>query len=48
MFVCDFGVDDQSLDVIVQCLYYMIEFTLVEPLYVDEFPDFCDELTDPF
>ena len=48
MFVCYFGVKDKLLDVIVQHFYIMLEFTEVEPLYVDEFPDFCDELSGPF
>ena len=48
MFLCDFGVDDQFLGMIVQRFSLMLEFTVVEPLTVDEFPDLCDDLTGLF
>ena len=48
MLVCDFGVKYQFLGVIVQQLSCVLEFTAVEPMSVDEFPDFCDELAGPF
>ena len=48
VFVCDFGVKDQFIGVIAQRLSRVIEFTEVEPLSVDEFPDLRDELDGPF
>ena len=48
MFACDFGVNDQIFGVIIQRFSRMLEFTVVEPLAVDEFPYFCDELAGPF
>ena len=48
MFVYDFGGGYQFLGVIVQRLSCVIEFTTEEPLYVDKFPDLCDELAGPF
>ena len=43
-----FGVGDQLLGVILQQLYRMLEFTMVEPLAVDNFPSLCNELAGPF
>ena len=37
MFICDFDVKVQSLDVIVQRFYHVLEFTAVDTLFVDEF-----------
>ena len=48
VFVCDFGVEDQFLGVIIQRFSHMLDFTVVEPLSVYEFPDLCDELASPF
>ena len=48
VFVCDFGVKDQLLGVIVQRFSCVLEFNLLEPLDVDEFPDLCEELTGQF
>ena len=48
MLVYDFGVEDQFLDVIVQHISRVFEFTVVEPLAIEEFPSFCDELAGPF
>ena len=47
-FVCDLGVNDQPLGVIVQYFYLMLEFTAMDPLSVYESTDLCDELTGPF
>ena len=43
MFIYDFGVEDQFLSVIIQHSYRVFNFTAVEPLDVDNFPDLCDE-----
>ena len=48
MFICDFGVEDKLLGIIVQMSSFVFEFTAVEPLAVNEFPDLCDELDGPF
>ena len=48
MFIYYFGVEDQFLVFITQCFSCMIEFTAVELLSVNEFPDLCDELAGPF
>ena len=48
VFVCDVGVNDHFLGVIVKRFSHMLDFTVVEPLSVDESPDLCDELTGPF
>ena len=48
MFVYDFGIGDHFLGVNFQRLSCVIEFTTEEPLYVDKFPDLCDELAGPF
>ena len=48
MFVCDIDVKNQFLGVILQCFYGIIEFTAVKPLFVDEYPYLCDELTVSF
>ena len=48
MFVCDFGVEDQFLGVIVQCFSCVLEFTAGEPLSVYDFPYLCDDLAGPF
>ena len=48
MFVCDFIVKYQFLSFIVQHLLGMLEFTTVEKLDIDEFPDLCHELAGPF
>ena len=45
MFVYDIGVKDKFLGVIVRCFYRMFEFTVVEPLSLDESPDLCVEFT---
>ena len=46
--VCYLGFDFQLLGVVAQQFSCVIEFTDVEPLSVDEFPDLCDELAGPF
>ena len=48
LFICDFGVRDQFLGVFVHHFYRVLEFTVVDPFFIDEFPDFCDELAGPF
>ena len=48
MFVCDFGVNNRLLGVIVECFSPVLEFTTVYPLSVYEFPDLCDKLAGPF
>ena len=47
MFICDFGVKDNFLSVITQRFSCVIDFTAVDPLAVNEFPDLCDELAGP-
>ena len=47
LFASDFGVEDQFLGVITQRLSRVLEFDAVGSLFVDEFPDLCDELTGP-
>ena len=44
----NFRVDNQFLGVIVQYLSNVLEFTVVDPLAIDEFTDLCDELAGPF
>ena len=48
MFVCDIGVEDQFLGVIVQRFFHVLEFTAVYIFSVDESPNLCDELSGPF
>ena len=48
MYICDFGNGYQLLGVIFQHSSRILEFTTVEPLDVDEFPDFWDKLAGPF
>ena len=48
MFICDFGIEDQFLGVIIQRFSCVLEFTTVEPLAVNECLDLCDELAGPF
>ena len=48
MFIFDLGVEDQFPGVIIQRFSCVVEFTAVEPLAVNEFPDLCDELACPF
>ena len=48
VFICDFGIEDQFLGVIIQRFYSVIGFTTVDPLAVNEFPDLCDELAGSF
>ena len=48
LFILDFAVKDQFFGVINQCFSCVLAFTVVEPLVVNEFPDLCDELADPF
>ena len=45
VFICDFGVEDEFLGIIIQCFPCVLEFTAVDPLSVNEFPDLCDELS---
>ena len=47
MFIYDFGVEDHFLDVTVQRFSCMIDFTTVDTLDVDNFPDLYDELAGP-
>ena len=44
VFVCDFGAEDQFLGVIVQSFYCVLDFTVVDLLAVNEFPDLCGDL----
>ena len=48
MLICDFVVKDQFLGVITQIFFCVVDFTDVDPLAVNGFPDLCDELADPF
>ena len=48
VFFYDFGIKDKLFGVIIQRFSRVIEFTLVDLLYVDEFPNLCDELAGPF
>ena len=48
VLVFDFGFKYQFLGVIIHRLSCVLEFAKVEPLAVDEFPYFCDELAGPF
>ena len=48
LFIYDLGVEDQLLGVIIQRFSCVLEFTAVETVDVNEFPDFCDELSGPF
>ena len=48
MFIFDFGAKDKFLGIVVQHFSCVFEFTAVEPLAVNEFTDFCDELAGPF
>ena len=48
MFICDLGVKDKFIGVIIQRLSCVLEFTMVEPLSIDKFQYFCDESTGPF
>ena len=48
VFICNFCVNYQFLGAIIHHFYCVIEFNTVEPLDVNEFSDFCDELVGPF
>ena len=48
MLICDFGVKDRFVGVIIQRFSLLLEFTVVETLAVNEFLDSCDELVGPF
>ena len=48
MLLCDFGVDNKFLGVIVQRFSRVLAFNAVKPLYVDKFTDLRDELNGPF
>ena len=48
MFVCNIGVKDKLLGVIIQCVYHMLDFIAMNPFYVDDSPDLYDELTGSF
>ena len=44
VFFYDFSAKDQFLGVIFQLFYCVLEFTVFDPLDVNEFPDLCDDL----
>ena len=48
VFIFDLGVEDQFPGVIIQRFSCVVEFTVVYPLAVNEFPDLCDELAGSF
>ena len=48
VFVCDFGVKGNFIEVIFQRLSHVLEFTAVDPLSVVDFTDLCYELTGPY
>ena len=48
VFICNFRVKDQFLGVIMQHFSCVLEFTAVNPLAINEFPDFCDKSVGPF
>ena len=48
VFVCDFGSGDHFVGMISQRLSLVIDFSVMDPLAVDEFLDLCDELVGPF
>ena len=47
VFICDFGIEDQFLGVIIQRFSLVLQFTAVNPLALNEFTDLCDELAVP-
>ena len=48
MSICDFGVKDQFLSIIVQIFSCVFEFDVMGPLAINEFPDLCDDLAGLF
>ena len=44
VFICDFGIEDQFLGVLIQRFSLVLQFTEVNPLALNYFTDLCDEL----